>query len=43
MDILFQSPIQKKDISTINNSACYESDDQVDMISDSKEQDDTQR
>ena len=38
MDTSFQSPIQKKDISTINDSVYYESDDQVDRISDSKEQ-----
>ena len=34
----FQSPVQKKDISIINNSGYYESDDQVNKISDSKEQ-----
>ena len=38
MDISFQSPIQNKEVSTINNSAYYESEDQVDTISDSKEQ-----
>ena len=38
MDTSFQSPIQKKDISKINDSAYYESDDQLDTISDSKEQ-----
>ena len=38
MDTSYQSLIQKKDISTINDSAYYESDDQVDTISDSKEQ-----
>ena len=38
MDTSFQSPIQNKDISKINNYAYYESDDQVDTISDSKEQ-----
>ena len=38
MDTSYQAPIQKKDISTINNSAYYESDDQLDTISDSKEQ-----
>ena len=36
MDTSYQSSIQKKDISTINVSAYYESDDQVDTISDSK-------
>ena len=38
MDTSFQSPIQNKYISTINDSEYYESDDQVDTISDSKEQ-----
>ena len=38
MDNSFQSPIQKKYISTIKDSAYYESDNQVDTISDSKEQ-----
>ena len=38
MGTSFQSPIQKKDISTINDSSYYESDYQVDTISDSKEQ-----
>ena len=38
MDTSYQSPIQKKYISTINNSAYYELDDQVDTISDFKEQ-----
>ena len=38
MDTSFQSPVQKKDISIINNSGYYESDDQVNKISDSKEQ-----
>ena len=37
-DTSFQYPIQNKDISTINDSIYYESDDQVDMISDSKKQ-----
>ena len=37
----FQSPIQKKDISTINDSRCNDSNNQVDKISDSKEQVDT--
>ena len=37
MDNSFQSPIQKKDISTINNSGYNKSNDQVDTISDSKE------
>ena len=34
----FQSPIQNKDESTINNSVYYDSDEQVDTISDSHEQ-----
>ena len=34
----FQSPIKMKGISTINYFAYYESDEQVDTISDSKEQ-----
>ena len=34
-DTSFQSPIQKKDVSTINDSVYYESDEQVDMIIDS--------
>ena len=38
MDISFQSRIQNKEISTMKNSANYESGDQVDTISDSKEQ-----
>ena len=38
MDTSYQSPIQKKDTSTINDSAYYESDNQVDTISDSKKQ-----
>ena len=38
MDTSFQSPVQKKDISTINDSGYNESNDQVDKISDSKEQ-----
>ena len=37
MNTSFQSPIQKKDISTINNSGYNESNYQVDTISDSKE------
>ena len=41
MDTSFQYPIQKKDISAINNSAYYDSDDQVETISDFKEQVDT--
>ena len=41
MDTSFQSPVKKKDISTINNSGYNESNDQVDKISDSKEQVDT--
>ena len=38
MDTSYQSPIQNKGISTINDSTYYESDDQADTISDSKEQ-----
>ena len=41
MDTSFQSPVQNKDISTINNSRYNESNNQVDNISDSKEQVDT--
>ena len=41
MDTSFQSPVQKKDISTINDSGYNASNDQVDKISDSKEQVDT--
>ena len=41
IDTSFQSPIQKKDISTINDSRCNDSNNQVDKISDSKEQVDT--
>ena len=41
MDTSFQSPVQKKYISTINDSGYNESNDQVDKISDSKEQVDT--
>ena len=41
MDNSFQSPIQKEDLSKTNDSAYYESDDQVDTISASKEQVDT--
>ena len=41
MDTLFQSPVQKKDISTINDYGYNESNDHVDKISDSKEQVDT--
>ena len=37
MDTSFKSPIQKKDISTINYYGYNESNDQVDPISDSKE------
>ena len=43
MDTSYQSPIQKKDISTIIDSTYYESDNQVDTISDSKEQIDPSR
>ena len=39
----FQSPIQNKDVSTINNSVYYESEDQVDTISDSNKQVDPSR
>ena len=38
MDTSFQSHVQKKDISTINDSVYNKSNDQVDTISDSKEQ-----
>ena len=38
MDTSYQSHIQKKDISTINDSIYFELDDQVDTIFDSKEQ-----
>ena len=38
MDTSFQSLVQNKYISTINNSGYYESDDQVDKISDAEEQ-----
>ena len=41
MDTSFQSPVQKKDISTLKNSGYNESNYQVDKISDSKEQVDT--
>ena len=41
MDNLFQSPVQKKDISTIINSGYNESNYQVYKISDSEEQVDT--
>ena len=34
-DTSFQSHIQKKDVSAINNSVYYESEEQVDTISDS--------
>ena len=37
----FQSPIQKKDVSIINDSVYYELDDQVDTLSDSNKQVDT--
>ena len=37
MDTSFQSPVQNKYISTINNSGYNESDNQVDKISDSEE------
>ena len=40
MDTLFQSPIQKKDISTINDSGYIESNDQVDTIRDSNKHND---
>ena len=38
MDTSFQFPVQKKGISTINDSGYNESNNQVDKISDSKEQ-----
>ena len=38
MDTSSQCPVQKRDISTINDSWYYESDDQVDKISDSEVQ-----
>ena len=34
-DDLYQSPMKKKDVSTINNSVYYESDEHIDTISDS--------
>ena len=37
-DTSFQSPIQNKDVSTINDSVYYESDEQVDTMSDSNKQ-----
>ena len=37
-DTSFQSLIENKDVSTINDSVYYESDDQVDTISDSNKQ-----
>ena len=37
-DDLYQSPMKKKDVSTIKNSVYYESDEHVDMISDSSKQ-----
>ena len=37
-DDLNTSPTKKKDVSTINNSVYYESDEQVDAISDSRKQ-----
>ena len=37
-DDSFQSPMKNKDVSTINYSVYYESDEQVDMISDSNKQ-----
>ena len=41
MDTSFQSPVQKKNISVINDSGYNESNDQVYKVSDSKEQVDT--
>ena len=41
MDTSFQSPIKKKDLSTINDSGYIESSNEVDKISESKEQVDT--
>ena len=43
MDTSYKSPIQKKDVSTISNSAYYDSDDQLYKISYSKEQVDPSR
>ena len=37
-NISFQYPIEKKDVPTINYSVYYDSDDQVDTISDPKKQ-----
>ena len=37
-DTSFQSSIKKKDVSTINNSAYYDSDEQVETISDYNKQ-----
>ena len=37
-DDSYQSPMKKKDVSTINNSVYHESDEQVDTISDSNKQ-----
>ena len=37
-DDLYQSPMKNKDVSTINNSVYYESDENVDTISDSSKQ-----
>ena len=41
MDTSFQSPAQKKGISTINDSGWNQSNNQIDKISDCKEQVDT--
>ena len=41
MDTSFKSPVQSKDISTINSSGYHESDDQLDKKSDSEKQVDT--
>ena len=43
IDTSFQYPVQKKDISTINDSGYYKSYYQVDKISDSEEQVDASR
>ena len=39
-DELYQSPMKKKDVSTINDSVYNDSDEHVDTISDSRKQDD---
>ena len=42
-DTSFQSPMKKKDVSTINHSVYYESDEQVETISDYNKQVDPRR